>query len=90
MYWNRKLKRNLILLKNQSTVHLLSDTYLLGNICLADDPTYVHYTGGTIHCDIKVTWTDIGDVLIFNDGITNILYFTLVIDKYDVSYGNSA
>ena len=83
-----KLK-NIILFDNQSTVRLFINPYLIFNICQEYDPVYVHTSDVTTHCDNEGTLICFWSVLLFKYGITNILPFSLVHDKYNVSYDYS-
>ena len=89
MNWRGQLKKNWIMLYNQSAVNILINPYLLCNIYPAADPVDVHSSGGTNHCDTKGTLPDFGDVLIFYNVINKILYFVLVPENYGVSYDNA-
>ena len=83
-----KLKKNWILLENKYTVHIFINPSLTHNIRLVDETADLHSSGGTIHFYVEGTLPDFGDVLIFKNGFTKILYFALVCKKNYVLYDN--
>ena len=79
-----KILKNGILFDNQLTVHLFSNPSLFFNIYLVAEPVDMHSSGGTTHCDAKGDLPNFGGVFLFKYGLTKILSFFLICDKYNM------
>ena len=75
-----------ILLKNHSTVHMLSNRAFLANIKYADKPINVYLSGGVIHCTTARTLKNIGQVYLHKNGLANILSYAKIKDKHNMTY----
>ena len=65
----------------KTTLHIFRNPYHIHNICPEADPVQLNFSVGTTHCDIERNLNNFGYVIIFKDGINNILSFVLVRDK---------
>ena len=62
MVW--KVEKNQIMLDNYPTVHMFSNSSLLHNIRLSDEPVDVQSSGGIAHWNIEGAQVYLGDVLL--------------------------
>ena len=77
-----------ILLDNQSTVHMFSNRTFLANIQDADKPINVYSSGGATHCSKGGTLKNIREVYLHENGLANILSYTKVRDKHNITYND--
>ena len=77
-----------ILLDNQITVHMLSNAEMLKNVGEDFNPITVFLSGGVTICKTKGTLTNLGDVFLHEKGLTNILLFAKVRERYRIVYEN--
>ena len=76
--------KNWILFDNQLTVHLFSNPSLFLNIYPVAEPVDMHSSGGTTHYDAGGDLPNFGGVFLFKYGLTKILSFFLICDKYNM------